>query len=69
METESDYNLPVKRVNGRMWQPGESGNPAGRPIGSLPLKAAQWSISQPTTKAPGININKKPMATYFTGHP
>jgi hypothetical protein len=32
METEPD--LPVKRVNGRMWQPGESGNPAGRPIGA-----------------------------------
>jgi hypothetical protein len=32
METEPD--LPVKRVNGRMWQPGESGNRAGRPIGA-----------------------------------
>jgi hypothetical protein len=32
METEPD--VPVKRVNGRMWQPGESGNPAGRPIGA-----------------------------------
>ena len=42
---------------------------AGGAIGSLPFKAAQWSISQPTTNAPGININKKPIATYFTGHP
>ena len=32
METQPD--LPVKQVNGRMWQPGESGNPAGRPIGA-----------------------------------
>jgi hypothetical protein len=32
MEVESD--LPAKRVNGRMWLPGESGNPAGRPIGA-----------------------------------
>jgi hypothetical protein len=31
---ESEPDLPVKRVNGRMWQPGESGNPAGRPIGA-----------------------------------
>jgi hypothetical protein len=32
METEPD--LPVKRVNGRMWTPGQSGNPAGRPVGA-----------------------------------
>jgi hypothetical protein len=32
MEIEPD--LPVKRANGRTWQPGESGNPAGRPIGA-----------------------------------
>src|SRR6516165_5703199 len=25
---------PTKRVNGRMWQPGQSGNPNGRPVGS-----------------------------------
>src|SRR5262249_10112640 len=25
---------PAKRVNGRMWQPGQSGNPLGRPIGA-----------------------------------
>jgi hypothetical protein len=25
---------PVKRVNGRMWPPGVSGNPNGRPVGS-----------------------------------
>ena len=25
---------PTKHVNGRMWQPGQSGNPNGRPIGS-----------------------------------
>ena len=31
---ESEPDLPVRRVNGRMWQPGESGNPAGRPIGA-----------------------------------
>jgi hypothetical protein len=34
METDSDHNLPTKRVNGRMWLPGESGNRAGRPIGA-----------------------------------
>jgi Family of unknown function (DUF5681) len=25
---------PIKHVNGRMWQPGQSGNPNGRPAGS-----------------------------------
>lgn len=25
---------PARRVNGRLWQPGETGNPAGRPIGA-----------------------------------
>jgi hypothetical protein len=25
---------PTKHVNGRMWQPGQSGNPNGRPVGS-----------------------------------
>jgi hypothetical protein len=30
MESE----LPIKRVNGRMWVTGESGNPSGRPIGA-----------------------------------
>jgi Family of unknown function (DUF5681) len=25
---------PIKHVNGRMWQPGQSGNPNGRPVGS-----------------------------------
>jgi hypothetical protein len=24
----------IRRVNGRMWQPGESGNPTGRPVGA-----------------------------------
>jgi hypothetical protein len=24
----------TKHVNGRMWQPGQSGNPNGRPVGS-----------------------------------
>jgi hypothetical protein len=32
MNVETD--LPARRVNGRMWQPGESGNPAGRPVGA-----------------------------------
>jgi hypothetical protein len=25
---------PTKHVNGLMWQPGQSGNPNGRPVGS-----------------------------------
>jgi hypothetical protein len=25
---------PTKHVNGRMWQPGQSGHPNGRPVGS-----------------------------------
>jgi hypothetical protein len=25
---------PIKHVNGRMWQPGQSGNPNGRLVGS-----------------------------------
>src|SRR5262245_65499282 len=25
---------PTKHVNGRMWQPGQSGNPNGRPVGT-----------------------------------
>jgi hypothetical protein len=31
---EPKPDLPVRRVNGRMWQPGESGNANGRPIGA-----------------------------------
>ena len=38
METENKHNPepnpPARRVNGRMWQTGESGNPHGRPIGA-----------------------------------
>jgi hypothetical protein len=36
MEVADNDNsqFAVKRVNGRMWQPGESGNPLGRPIGA-----------------------------------
>ena len=26
---------PTKHVNGRMWPPGVSGNPNGRPVGRL----------------------------------
>ena len=32
MDVETD--LPARRVNGRMWMLGQSGNPAGRPIGA-----------------------------------
>jgi hypothetical protein len=32
MDVETD--LPARRVNGRMWQPGQSGNKLGRPIGA-----------------------------------
>ena len=31
---EPQIDVPANRVNGRMWQPGESGNPNGRPIGA-----------------------------------
>jgi hypothetical protein len=27
-------DLPSRRVNGRMWVAGQSGNPAGRPVGA-----------------------------------
>ena len=30
---EPEINVPTNRINGRMWQPGEFGNPNGRPIG------------------------------------
>jgi hypothetical protein len=33
-ETEEMALEPTKHVNGRMWQPGQSGNPNGRPVGS-----------------------------------
>jgi Family of unknown function (DUF5681) len=32
--TETAMNKTAKRVIGRPWQPGQSGNPAGRPLGS-----------------------------------
>src|SRR6516164_5028949 len=43
---------PTKHVNGRMWQPGQSGNPNGRPVGSrtafsagfLKDLAGVWSV-------------------------
>jgi hypothetical protein len=28
---------PTKHVNGRMWPPGVSGNPNGRPVGVAPV--------------------------------
>jgi hypothetical protein len=31
---EPEIGAPAKRVNGRMWQPGESGNRNGRPVGA-----------------------------------
>ncbi len=31
---EPEIGVPAKRVNGRMWQSGESGNPNGRPVGA-----------------------------------
>ena len=31
---EPEIGVPAKRVNGRMWRPGESGNPNGRPAGA-----------------------------------
>ena len=31
---------PSKHVNGRMWPPGVSGNPNGRPVGSRTRGAA-----------------------------
>ena len=31
---EPEIDVPAKRVNGRMWQPGESGNINGRPVGA-----------------------------------
>jgi hypothetical protein len=46
METEPD--LPVKRVNGRMWQLGESGNSVGRPI-------CQRTSKKEATREPGGN--------------
>ena len=33
-ETGQMDAAPTKHVNGRMWQPGQSGNPNGRPLGS-----------------------------------
>jgi hypothetical protein len=34
-ETEEMRLEPTKQVNGRMWPPGQSGNPNGRLVGSL----------------------------------
>ena len=31
---EPEIGVPAKRVNGRMWQSGKSGNPNGRPVGA-----------------------------------
>ena len=31
---EPEIDVPANRVNGRMWQPGEFGNPNGPPIGA-----------------------------------
>ena len=33
---------PTKHVNGRMWQPGQSGNPNGRPVGSCTAFSASF---------------------------
>jgi hypothetical protein len=33
---------PTKHVNGRMWQPGQSGNPNGRPVGSRTAFSASF---------------------------
>jgi hypothetical protein len=34
VEHSPEREPPARRVNGRMWSPGESGNPHGRPIGA-----------------------------------
>jgi hypothetical protein len=31
-KAEAPAELPTRRVNGRMWQPGESGNPSAGPL-------------------------------------
>jgi hypothetical protein len=46
MDVETD--LPARRVNGRMWTPGQSGNPSGRPIGARGRFSQQF-ISDLTT--------------------
>jgi hypothetical protein len=33
---------PTKHVNGRMWQPGQSGDPNGRPVGSRTAFSASF---------------------------
>jgi hypothetical protein len=44
---------PTKYVNGRMWPPGQSGNPNGRPVGrGLVSPYAQRANSMITSVAP-----------------
>ncbi len=39
---EPEVGVPAKRVNGRMWQSGESGNPNGRPGVPIEFKGKRF---------------------------
>ena len=43
---------PSKHVNGRMWSPGVSGNPNGRPVGSRTV------FSQSFLKRPSLSLGR-----------
>jgi Family of unknown function (DUF5681) len=67
---EQHVNEQVKKRAATLWKPGESGNPAGRPLGSrnklsesvIQDIAADWAIGGPETIA---RVRMTDPATYF----
>jgi hypothetical protein len=61
---------PTKQVNGRMWQPGQSGNPNGRPVGSRTAFSASFlkdlaEVWQQHGKDTMLHTAKTQPATFF----
>jgi hypothetical protein len=61
---------PTKHVNGRMWQPGQSGNPNGRPVGSRQAFSAGFlkdlaEVWQAEGRGTMLHTAKTQPATFF----
>jgi len=62
---EPEIDVPAKRVNGRMWQPGESGNPNGRPVGARGRFSQRFiaDLMTPGRNTGRQHLNRRPSFT------